>query len=358
MRTTASGLALLNACGYSFREDVALPPDPPSDESKRGTAFAELCDAMISGKGDTMALLKTQGEVPDSEAARLDAMWEHASRWIAKNRKLGWRAEQPFAWDPATDVGRELTRSTHRGYEGATPTELCGTADLVSIEGEVVVVWDWKTTTPGARDVDARDQLEGLALMAARAWGYDSARIVTLIVTEDGIEEVEGAMLDAFDLDAVADRIRGDLARVATSEPAPGKHCTGRYCKAIAVCPATQAALAPLVPIEALAKRYAFTPVIQSPDHAAYIVETRARIKKALEQVEKALKLYVAAEPRFTNDGREVKEEFRRMPHTSAKELEELAHRYGAPMEEIAACTRSSLQPNGIRVRKAGGKAA
>lgn len=348
-RFSFSRAALLRRCTAWL--DPALPwIDSSSDASNGGTIVGAIADAIVKGEPYTM---------PEDPQLRLFA--EHVRAWLDEHRTVGMRSEVPFAWDFRKDRARELPTNGHRDYSACTADEVCGTADLVQMgvddEGPFAAIDDWKCRF-GQERTDARAQLEMLALAACRTFGVDRARCRTLHVDERGVDDESDVFwLDAFDLDGIAASAQFDLAS-GPKPPTPGEHCAKRYCGAIAACPATQAALAPLVPVEALAKRFAFTPVIQSPDHAAYIVETRARIKKALEQVEKALKLYVAAEPRFTNDGREVKEEFRRMPHTSAKELEELAHRYGAPMEEIAACTRSSLQPNGIRVRKAGGKAA
>lgn len=351
MRASASGLALLHSCGYSFREDVALPPSVASDESKRGNAFALLAEGAVNGQ--PVNIDEAVKGLSDAEETRLRKMWGHAFRWLAEHKRLGWRAEQPFAYDPVTDVGRELPRTTHRDYTGATPTELCGTADLVYIEGESVVIPDWKTTVDGAPDVDARDQLEGLALMAARAWGYDSARIITLIVTESGVEEVEGEPLDVFSLVDVRDRIRADLARVPTAEPEPGPHCTLRYCSALAVCPKTQEAIVPLVPVDALtAKRYAFSPVIESPDHLAWLLEKRKIVRKAMEQIDGAVEGYVAAGPVHTSEGDEIRQAFRTMPRMNQSALLELAKQKGATDDEISACIRPSIEGNGVRLYK------
>src|SRR5208283_3261210 len=112
-------------------------------------------------------------------------MLGHAFYWCKANLPAGASAERAFCYSPAFDEARELPRLEHRDYSDAgTGETVAGTADLVWIEGETVVIADWKSTSEGAPEVDATAQLEWLALMAARAYGYDQARILTLKVTE------------------------------------------------------------------------------------------------------------------------------------------------------------------------------
>lgn len=351
--TTASALALLHECGYSFRPDVETPPDAPRAASSRGTVFGLLAEDEINGtKTDKLALVEA---LPEDERERLTRMWAHAVAWIREHRKLGWRAEQAFAWEPATDVGRELPRKTHRDYSDATATELCGTADIVWIDGDTVCVADWKTTTDGAPEVDATAQLEGLALMAARAWGYDSARIVTLKVTEHGVEPIDGEPLDVFGLAEVAERIRTDLARVANAEPVEGEHCRKRYCKALAVCPKTAALVEQIIPADTLARQeWSFSPTITSPDHCERILAMLPIATEYLERVKRAIVAYVADGPVKTSDGREIYQAFRTMTRTNAGAVLELAKQLGATDERLALCARAAQEPNGVKVR--GGK--
>lgn len=356
MRVTASSLALLYACAYSFRDDVEIPEQERSQASSRGTIFGLLAEEAING-GPPVNLSSLIADLSHEEAQRLIAMWGHAKTWLDEHKRIGWRAEQAFAWEPATDVGRELPRKKHRDYSEATPTELCGTADIVWIEGDSVVVADWKTTATGAPDVDARDQLEGLALMAARAWGYDSARIVTLVVTDQGVEPVEHEPLDVFSLAEVAERLRADLARIPNAEPQAGEHCTGRYCKAVSICPTTAMAMVQLVPDVALVrKEWRYQPVIESPDHLAHMLSIRPLIRKACEQVDATIEAYVADGPVFTSDGREIKKGFRTMPRMSQSALLDLVKQLGGTDEQIALCVRSVVEGNGVRISTASKK--
>lgn len=352
-RITASGLALLHECGYSYRDDVSCPPEIRSDESARGTALAVLFEHAVNG-GAAPAISDLVADLGDDEASRLVTMWRALSAWVEANRKLGWVSEQGFAWEPETDRGRALERRGHRDYSRCTSTEVAGTADLVIIVDDTVIVYDVKSHAPGAPELDATAQLEGLALFAARAYDYDRARIVTLNVSaERGVEPIEGEEINAFRLIEIGDRIRADVARIANSVPTVGPHCTGRYCKAIAVCPQQTTAMAQLVPDTALVRpEWRYQPVIESPDHLAHMLALRPLINKACKQVDAAITAYVAAGPVHTSDGREIKQSFKSMPRMNQGALTELARSKGATEDEISACVRSGLENNGVKIGK------
>lgn len=351
MRPTASGAALLHACAYSFRDDVQLPPSPTSAEAKRGTIFGMLAEQKVNG-GLPVALSEKLATLGEEEGRKLVAMWGHGSAWLDAHMRPGWGAERAFVYDPERDEAREIPRIEHRDYSAAKPSEIvAGTADLVWIDGDAVCVADWKTASDGAPDVDAREQLEWLALMACRTWGYDAARIVTLKVTEHGIEALEGEVLDLFGLAAVAERIAADVARIPSAEPVPGPHCTGRYCRAVSVCPATTQAMTQLVPDTALVrKEWRYQPIIDSPDHLAYMLEIRPLIRKACEQVDAAIEAYVASGPVMTSDGRTIKQTFRTMSRMNQKDLITLAKQKGATDEEISVCIHAANEGNGVRI--------
>ena len=355
---TASSAALAHACQWSFRPDVELPPEPtPTGARSRGTAFARLCEHRIHG-GPTPPLSELVAELGDDEGRRLVAMWGHASRWLdahLADTSAGWCAERAFAYDPTTDVGRELTRREHRDYSEAKPGEVCGTADLLAVDGDTVVCYDWKTSAGGAPEPEggATAQLEWLALMAARAWGHESARIVTLRVTEDGVEEIEGEALDAIALDEIAARIADDLARVPTSEPQPGDHCRNRYCKAIAVCPVTREAMAPaLLPVEALARRYPFTTAIESPDHLQALLQMRSMVDAASDAVKKAITEYVGDKTIECTDGTTIKATYRTMPREDRAQLVALVKSLGGTQEQLDACVFPKIESAGIKASK------
>lgn len=359
-RPTASGLALLHACAYSFRADVTCPPEPPKQAATRGTIFGLLAEQKVNG-GPAVVVREPEGwgALGPDERARLDAMWGHAAKWLGENMRPGWCAERAFAWEPSTDVGRELPRLEHRDYSGATATEVCGTADLVWLEEGRVVVADWKTTAADAHTVDARDQIEALALFACRAWGYDHATILTLVVTEGGLEVVRGGDLDMFALDEVAERLAADVARIPTAEPVIGDHCRERYCKALPVCPRTTEALAPaLVPVAALTKRWAYTPVIESPDHLQALLQMQSLVKAAEKQVSAAIAAYVADGDVTASDGSLIYQSYRTMPRLNQEELAATVKRLGGSQGDIDACVHPAREGAGVKVSKPKGAKA
>jgi hypothetical protein len=358
MRPTASGAALLRACAHSFRPDIVLPEETRRTyASKRGTAFGLLAEQRING-GKMPLLSELIAPLSDTEGSRLLSMWGHASEWLDQSCRVGWRAEVAFGYDPETEEARELERREHRDYDATcTANETCaGTADIVAIDGDCVVVYDWKTTTEGAPDVDARDQLEWLALFAARAWHFDRARIVTLKVTENGVDPIDGGELDVFALDGIAQRIRADVARIPGAAPEPGDHCAGRYCKALSVCDrggaGMPAALPALIPPKHLASPFRYSTTIESPDHLAWLLEVRPIVRKFDEMLGKSIEAYVADGPVTATDGRIIKQTYKTVSRMNQEELVKLAQAKGATEEEIGACVHPSSQSNGVRISK------
>lgn len=348
---TASSAALVHACGWSFRPDVQAPPQPASQEATRGTIFGLLAEQKVNG-GPPVPISEKLATLSEEEGRKLVAMWGHASTWIEANMRSEWCAERAFVYDPTKDEAREIPRATHRDYSSAGPGEtVAGTADIVAIDGDAVLVFDWKTSSDGAPGVDAREQLEWLALMACRAWGFDAARIVTPKVTEFGVEAIEGEPLDMFGLAAVAERIAADVARIPSAEPVPGEHCKGRYCKALPVCPSTEVLMAQIVPADSLArKEWRFTTQIESPDHLERILSMLPIASEFVDRVKKATVAYVADGPKRTSDGREIKQAYRDMPRLNQGMLTALAKQLGATEEQLALCVRTNREPNGVRV--------
>jgi hypothetical protein len=351
---TASSAALVRACGYSFRADVEVPPSAPTGEQMRGTRFGLLVEHRINVSSVGPSLDRIGEGLSPEESARLGRMWKHALVWLEANMRAGWVAERAFAYDPSADAARELPRLEHRDYSACTPDEtVAGTADIVAIDGDVVVIYDWKSTVDGAPEVDATAQLEWLALFAARAWGYDAARIVTLKVTEDGVFPSEPIELDLFALAAIAERIAADVAAIPSAEPVPGDWCKGRYCKAISVCPETSRAMAPaLVPATALLKRYPFTTAIESPDHLQALMQMRAMVDAASEAVKEAIKSYVGDREIQCSDGTVIKATFKTMPRESRAELLEAFKLLGGTQEQLDACWHPRVESAGIKAMK------
>jgi len=352
---TMSRLALLHECGWWARPDVTLPPEiEVRSESTRGTAFAAKAEAKING-----TRMPDPPDLPADESELLRRMWAHASAWIDEQGWQGWRAEVAFWWDPRTDTGGELPRGEHRDYSAAPADSLCGTADIVNVDqitGEVII-YDWKTRAPGAPEVDADHQLDGLALAAARAYGYHAARVVTLEVTADRAVRPIIRYIDVLELAEIASRIRRDLVFASQESPEPrdGSHCARRYCPALSVCPRTMGRVESVMEASGIGttspRRFLYNSVIQNPDHLLWMIESRAILRKHMERVDASIEAYVADGEKTASDGSVIRKTWRAgTPHLNRDAAIELMQRKGATEEEIGACfTMASRVSSGVR---------
>lgn len=153
----------------------------------------------------------------------------------------GSRSEVALAFDVATRVGRILGENLDRAYGSVRPFEIVGSADVVGVDGDTVVVLDFKTGYADVEPAHANTQLAFYALAACRALGKQRA-IVRIVYTKQ--HRVDEATLDALDLAAFADRLASLHSRVAelhaskkrgepvpTNEGAWCKHCASKpYC--------------------------------------------------------------------------------------------------------------------------------
>ena len=227
---------------------------------ERGTAIHKfvLTDAPKFGRDAALRLVPEKWR-PTCEAIDLDGLPFDAKSYAV---------EVAFAWDHATDEGRELGRNLGRKYPKTTATEYRGTADLVALlDPDGVFVGDVKSGFLPPHD----SQLKMLALAAARTYKRKWVRCEFIFVPEDGEPYRRGWTMDALDLDAFADEMRELAARIGKAradyekgiEPRAtmGEHC--RFCAALAYCKPSQAivrAFTPLVTLDIAGKIAALTP--------------------------------------------------------------------------------------------------
>ena len=152
---------------------------------------------------------------------------------LAALPKGEWAAEVAFAWDYETDTGRELGRNLKRDYPATKPSEYRGTADVVGVTRDEVVILDYKSGY--AKMPRENWQLRLLALAASRAYNRPSARVA--IVRTWSLEKFRPLVFDALDLAEFAAQLRAMPAMWA-GEPSfvQGDHC--EHCPAFASCPA------------------------------------------------------------------------------------------------------------------------
>ncbi len=225
-RVTASKSALLASCAFSFREST-----PCVDERGRSAINGDRFHKAIA------SYIKT-GVRPVETGRRLkwlEDRLDHATAWVDANRSPSWRAETAYAYEPNAGTGRLLGYDIDRRYTeyGKLPTEIAGSADIAGIEGETVVVYDWKT---GRSVTDTVwHQMRWLCLMAAKATVAWHARAVVLHATDYGVIQSEQTY-DDVQLWRIAEELRLDVAAIEESWPLVGPHCDQLYCPARAGC--------------------------------------------------------------------------------------------------------------------------
>lgn len=239
MSTSASKLWLAELCALSAVLPGAKDVTPNEARDKGKALHQYLCDVTTLGYAPA---LERVPEAWRAEAAAIDlAAMPHS-------QPDAWGFEVAFAYDAVADTGRELHRGGSRDYSDVRPGETPGTADVVGVTADEVVVLDVKTGRAELEEPEAALQLLFLALAASRAYGKPSAR-VGWIVLRDGQPRFEWATIDAFTLDVeVLARVAGVLAEVEATKrqwaanpdavvPTIGGHCS--YCPAQFRCPAT-----------------------------------------------------------------------------------------------------------------------
>lgn len=218
------------------------------------------------------------------------------------------RAEVALAYDVATDTGRELGQGTDRAYQSLGPSEIPGTADVLAVVTDAVVIADakgWEDVEPADRNV----QIACLALAAARTYDRDEA-IVAIIYLRGERRFMDHARLDAFEIDAFAARLRDLVQRVARQKDrvasghmpdvSEGPWC--RYCPAMHACPAKVTLLRRLVSGQETDEIELMRPLSVETARLAY-----DRLKAArglLKRIEAALYAFAAETPIPLDDGR------------------------------------------------------
>ena len=158
------------------------------------------------------------------------------------------RSEVKIAYDAATGAGRIIGEGSGRSYGVLGPFEIGGSLDVVGVDGDCVIVLDWKTGFNAVEPARTNAQLWGYALAVCRALGLSRA-IVRIVYTKTGrVDEYE---IDALELAAFATTLTklytrvGDLKRrhsagevISTNE---GGWC--RYCESAPFCASKNALL-------------------------------------------------------------------------------------------------------------------
>ncbi len=356
MRFSLSKSPLLTVCGFAFRPEVTAPEAEPGPSAKIGTVAWARAVAFIEGREDP----GNDGLTP-AEARDADEYYAAALRWLEGQRRDGWLCEVAVAWSPSRDEARILPKSKElRDYSDARGDEVCGSIDLIYVDGDGILnVVDGKTgVTPLAQYVA---QVANLGMVAARAHNVRRVRIRLVKFKKGEPHEEWSRELDGFSIDALAEELKERLAAVATSEPKPGPHCSDMWCPARLACPAVPAAIAELVPADALTTRPKFSHEFVSHDNDARLLDFLRLVEKSCDDLKSVIRTRTPKEGAVLSDGRILREGFhdetRWRQEALIAKARDLAKRAGLTDEdidrELEDCRYTYKKSQGLKVVKA-----
>lgn len=346
---SASSIDRVSVCAAS----VALPQHPRSSvASERGTAKHRYMQRRIEGIGREEALLEAPGDVR-KELLAVDV--EELLRGLESVE-----AEVSYAVHAGTFAVRRLGKALERNYV-VEAGEIPGTVDVVarSSDGTPVVI-DWKfgalPVAPAARN----QQIMFAAACAMMEAGTSIVEARIVQIEPSGHANVSSATFDFIDVAA----FRKELERAhqealrAVEEVDGGKmppifvgqHC--RFCPAEQGCPKSQSAPKP-VSLRSVDFGWAVPTWLSLSDEAIRAMvlaeEPTERGKRyaAVEELEELLSRVKGVyrdlakdEPIPLPDGKRLT--VAKQMRSSAEKLEQLAIRYGASANELAACRGSA----------------
>lgn len=263
--------------------------DSIGEYSSRGSAIhAFLAD--VTGVGRDEALARVPSEHRPAcvaiDVGRLPACDPGA-----------YAAEVAFAYDPAAGTAREIGRGLSRrdAYATLAPGEIPGTADVVGLTVDSVVIADYKTGWADIAPVRRNWQLRFYALCACLAYGRSRAHIAIVRIKDDGTVWADQETIEAFDLDMFAGELAELLGKIGAGakQLTTGAHC--RYCPAFAWCPAQTNLVRALVDkpgeaVEVVAGRL-------TPETAARAWHALKALKMATDRIDEALRTYALSTP-------------------------------------------------------------
>lgn len=298
MKITGSGFERAEKCAPS----TFLPrvKEAPSDYAKLGTVIHRfLC--LVAEVGAEAAFGLIEEEFLDvCRSLDLDA--------LPHSKPETWAVEVAYAWDFVKDTARELYRgSGEREYAALGENEVAGTADLVGLDGETVIVLDVKTGWSRLGTPAESLQLGFYAVAAARAYGCSRAR-VGWVRLADGVPKYEHDELDEIDLAAMAERLKTIVADAQFAEIdhqttgalklVSGDHCS--FCPSFLTCPAKATLLRELAKQEPAND----SELVLSAEQVPAMLDRLWAMEKVLERVKKAIDEYATGTPVKFPDGR------------------------------------------------------
>lgn len=231
MRLTGSRTALFLRCQHWARDDV---PELPREESVEASAGIRM-HRIIEVVGKRYAAEWTREEL---EIAN------NVSEWVPRNGEF----ELVCSYDPISRIGSIHPGISHRYYTAISAHEIPMTLDYVNFDSPTVR--DWKTGQQHNLEPAAENPqlLLGALVLRSRFENVDPISIGIVYVNPDGTIRAEDvAIVDDLDLDLFADELAEAWNKRETATPCMGPWCRDKWCPALPICPAVQAAAADTV---------------------------------------------------------------------------------------------------------------
>ena len=305
---TASRLDLAAKCPGSFALGHVQTESPAAGKGTEIHAFIEtlLSEGLLEPQALTDPEARRVCERLDPKevfriAAARSLAGEDAEEEDHEEGKL--LVENALALSP--DAGEALALPEgggYRDYSEAPEGYVCGTADVIAVFWDHVLITDWKSGGEVLPAPERNLQLRFHALAAALAYRVGRTTVQLAYIDGEGRITVSSFEFSEEDLAGIAAEIRGIVERIERARRGRpgfrvGSHC--RYCPAFASCPA-QAGAAQALLEEKLEEL--------TPEKAAEAWRRLLAMEAATKKVRKALGDY--AENRGgvpLEDGRELR---------------------------------------------------
>jgi PD-(D/E)XK nuclease superfamily len=224
-------------------------------------------------------------------------------------------AEVSYAFNLVTGEARELGRGLGRDEARALAKdgEMVGTADLVGLTADSVIVYDWKSGRGHVDRAEVNWQAKTYAVMAAKTHDKRAAIVFLTRVLDDGTVWHDGAQMDSMDLDVHEGAVRSLMDRRAWVQTVPvderpplheGLHC--KYCPALPFCPAKVSLLQ--ATLENDGSLLQASTVELTPERATRAWNKIEAAEKLLERLKAIVKDYARHHPFRTREGYVVDE--------------------------------------------------
>lgn len=168
--------------------------------------------------------------------------------WMLSRLPPACRTEVALAYDVATRAGRVIGENLSRSYGDIGPFEIVGSADVLGVSGDDVVIADFKTGHMDVEPAARNAQLHFYALAAARALNKSSARVLIFYTQTQRVDEASLDVLDLAQFASDLERLHVKVAALHESrrkgealETREGSWC--RHCSSKAYCPSKNALL-------------------------------------------------------------------------------------------------------------------